>query len=85
VVTSADEALPEPELRPLYAAKKLADAQRLEAVLTAAGINYDVEPDTYQGGVIFRSSRVGAFFYVADEDRAKAEAVMTDNGFRPVK
>jgi hypothetical protein len=73
------------ELRPLYVAKKLADAKRLEAVLSAAGVVYDVEADTYQGGVIFRSARVGAFFYVADEDRVSAEAVMIENGFRPVK
>jgi hypothetical protein len=76
---------PEPELRPLHIARKLADAQRLEAVLTAAGINYDVAPETYQGGVIFRSARVGAFFYVVEEDRARAEAVLLENGFRPVK
>jgi len=73
------------ESTPLYVAKKLADAQRLEAVLSAAGINYDVETDTYQGGVIFRSARVGAFFYVAEADRARAEAVMLENSFRPVK
>jgi hypothetical protein len=85
MVNPADGDVPEPELRPVYVAKKLADAQRLEAVLTAAGINYDVEPDTYQGGVIFRSSRVGAFFYVSDEDRARTEAVMIENGFPPVK
>lgn len=81
----ADGDTPETELRPVYMARKLADAQRLEAVFTAAGVNYDVEPDTYQGGVIFRSTRVGAFFYVDEEDRVKAEAVMIENGFRPVK
>jgi hypothetical protein len=71
--------------RPLYVAKRLADAQRLEAVLTAAGIEYDVEPDTYQGGVIFRTTRVGAFFYVAEESRERAVSVMLENGFTPAK
>jgi hypothetical protein len=85
-MTSPPDEVPEkPELRPVYVAKKLSDAQRLEAVFTSAEINYDVVPETYQGGVIFRSSRVGAFFYVADEDRTRAEAVMTECGFRPVK
>jgi hypothetical protein len=69
--------------RPIYMARRLADAQRLESVLTAAGIEYDVEPDTYQGGVVFRSTRVGAFFYVAPEVREQAARVMRENGFTP--
>jgi hypothetical protein len=85
MVAPAGDEISGPELRPLYLARKLADAQRLEAVLTAAGIEYEVEPDTYQGGVIFRSTRVGAFFYVAEEDRARAEALMEENGFRMLR
>ena len=77
--------VPDGEQIPIYVAKRLADAQRLEAVFTAAGIDYDVEPDTYQGGIIFRSTRVGAFFYVEQEARDRAAAVMLENGFGPVK
>jgi hypothetical protein len=68
---------------PIYIARTLADAQKLEEVFKTAGIEYDVEPDSYQGGVIFRSSRIGAFFYVAPETHARALAVMQENGFRP--
>jgi hypothetical protein len=73
------------EERPIYVARRLADAQRLEAVLTAAGIEYEVEPETYQGGVIFRSTRVGAFFYVAPEWRDRAAAILLENGFKPLQ
>ena len=73
------------EERPVYIARRLADAERLEAVLTAAGIEYEVEPETFQGGVIFRSTRVGAFFYVAPELRDRAAATMVENGFTPLK
>ena len=73
------------EERPVYVAKRLADAQRLEAVFSAAAIEYEVEPDTYQGGVIFRTARVGAFFYVAPELRDRATAILLENGFTPVK
>ena len=69
---------------PIYVAKRLADAERLEAVFTKAGIAYEVEPDTFVGGVIFRSTRVGAFFYVEPELRERAAAVMTENGFKPL-
>jgi hypothetical protein len=71
--------------RPIYIARTLADAQKLEAVLKTAGIEYDVEPDSYQGGFIFRSSRIGAFFYVQPEIRERAASVMRENGFRPAQ
>jgi hypothetical protein len=73
----------EPEL--IFVAKRLRDAISLEAVLTGAGIDYAVEPDRYPGGVIFRSMRVGAFFYVRPELRERALAVMLENGYVPAK
>ena len=73
----------EPEL--IFVAKRLRDAKSLEVVLTGAGIDYGVEADEYEGGVIFRSMRVGAFFYVRPELREKAVAVMLENGYVPVK
>ena len=73
----------EQELNLVYIAKKLKEALRLEQALTDAGIEYLVEPDTYTGGIVFRSERVGAFFYVAPESEAQARGVVTANGFRP--
>jgi hypothetical protein len=68
----------------IYIAKKLKDALRLEETLTAAGIDYGVEADEYRGGVIFRSARVGAFFYVPKEGVSAVHEVMQTNGFTPV-
>jgi hypothetical protein len=70
------------ELDLIYIAKKLKDALRLESVLTEAGIDYAVEPDRYVGGVIFRSERVGAFFYVAPELTEQVHEIMHRHGFR---
>ena len=70
---------------PIYIARTLADAQKLEDALKTAGIEYDVEPDSYQGGFIFRSSRIGAFFYVDPEIRERAVSLMREKGFRPLK
>ena len=67
----------------IFIARRLRDATGLESVFTNAGIDYEVEPDQYEGGVIFRSMRVGAFFYVAPEQREKAIAVMLENGYVP--
>jgi len=67
----------------VYIAKRLRDALRLEDLLTAAGVDYGVEADEYRGGIIFTSTRVGAFFYVLPETVAPAHTVMRQNGFKP--
>ncbi|HKD06604.1 MAG TPA: hypothetical protein VKB79_11955 [Bryobacteraceae bacterium] len=71
----------EPQL--IYIAKRLREAQRLEEVLDASGVDYSVEADEYQGGVIFRRTRIGAFFYVRPEDQERAIVVMKEGGFPP--
>ena len=73
----------ERELNLLYIARKLNEALRLEQALTDAGVDYLVEPDTYTGGIVFRSERVGAFFYVAPESEQQARGVASAAGCRP--
>jgi hypothetical protein len=65
----------------IYIAKKLQEALRLESAFTDSGVDYAVEPDKYSGGVIFRSERVGAFFYVLPEAAEQARSVMQQHGF----
>jgi len=43
-----------------------------------------VEPDEYPGGAIFKTMRVGAFFYVRPDVREQALSVMFENGYVPV-
>ena len=70
------------EMDLVYIAKKLQEALRLESAFTEAGVDYAVETDKYSGGVIFRSERVGAFFYVLPEAADQARAIMHEHGFR---
>jgi len=69
----------------IYIAKRLKDALKLEQILTDAGVDYGVEADTYRGGFVFQSERVGAFFYVTDDAAEAARAVLADHGYRPYK
>ncbi len=69
----------------IYIAKKLRDALRLESVFTSAGVDYGVEADEYRGGVLFRSVRAGAFFYVLPNAVAAAREVMLRNGYKPLE
>ena len=70
------------EMDLIYIAKKLKEALRLESALTESGVEYAVEPDHYSGGVLFRSERVGAFFYVLPETTEQAREIMRRHGFR---
>jgi hypothetical protein len=69
----------------VYIAKKLKDALRLEDILAGAGVDYGVEADEYRGGVVFRSTRVGAFFYVLPEMVPVAHEIMLRHGYQPYK
>ena len=67
----------------IYIAKRLRDALRLEGILTEAGMDYGVEADEYRGGVVFRTNRVGAFFYVLPEMVESAHEIMRRNKYKP--
>jgi len=67
----------------IYIAKKLKEALRLESIFTSAGLDYGVEADEYKGGVIFRSVRVGAFFYVLPEAVEAAHDLLRRHGYKP--
>jgi hypothetical protein len=73
----------EAELTLVYVAKKLKEALGLEKLLTDAGLDYLVETDKYSGGIIFRSERVGAFFYVAPGNAGAVREAMQQGGFAP--
>ena len=71
------------DLALLYVAKKLKEALALEEVLTGANVEYLVEPDTYRGGIIFASERVGAFFYVPPDALDAAQGVLRAHRYKP--
>jgi hypothetical protein len=69
----------------VYIAKRLNEALRLEAIFSAAGVDFGVEPDEYRGGFIFQRVRTGAFFYVLPEAAEAARRVLQENGHRPAE
>ncbi len=67
----------------LFIAGRLKEAKRLESVFDTAGVDYLIETDTYRGGFIFVSERIGAFFYCLEEHAEAARAAMSAAGFKP--
>jgi hypothetical protein len=70
------------EMDLIFIAKNLKEALRLESALTESGVEYAVETDKYSGGLLFRSTRIGAFFYVLPEALERAREVMHQHRFR---
>lgn len=71
------------ELELVYIGKRLRDALKVENALNDAGVDYAVETDTYRGGMIFVSERVGAFFYVSPDAAGSARDVIVALGLKP--
>ncbi len=71
------------EVELVYIAKRLKDALRLEDALTASGIDYAVQTETYLGGIIFRGERAGAFFYVDPAHAGPSRDAVVRLGLRP--
>jgi hypothetical protein len=67
----------------VYIAKKLNEALRLEGIFAESNLEFGVEADQYRGGVIFRSVRAGAFFYVLPEAVDAAHEILRLNGYKP--
>lgn len=66
----------------LYVARKLEHAIEVERLLTEAGIDFVLETDTFATGVVFRTERIGVFFYVAPEDGEAARGALEAHGFK---
>ncbi len=66
----------------VHIAKRLREAVGAEEALTRAGISFCVETDEYEGGLIFRTTRTGAFFYVGIGDEESAVAALQAEGYR---
>lgn len=67
----------------IYIARRLKEALAVEEALNAQGLDYLVEPDRYVGGFLFRSERVGAFFYVHSDSADRGKAVLRESGYKP--
>lgn len=67
----------------VYIAKRLREALRLENLFDLAGLDYGVEADEYSGGIVFRTARTGAFFYVLPESVGPAHELLRSNGYTP--
>ena len=71
------------ELVLIYTARRLKEAFAAEKALDAAALDYTVVPTRYTSGVLFRSEKIGAFFYITPQSAERARALLLEVGLKP--
>ena len=70
------------EVTLIHIAGTLRGALKVERLLTDHEVPYAVETDSYVGGLLFRTQRVGAFFYVSEGDADRARELLLSKKFK---
>jgi len=73
----------ESELSLVYMARRLKESLKIEAVLDEGEVDYAVEPAYYQSGLLFRTTKIGAYFYVLPADEERARLLLAEQGHKP--
>lgn len=71
------------ELILVYMARRLRDALAVEKVFDGCDLDYHLETAPYQSGLLFLSTKWGAFFYVMPQDEERARASLLERGYKP--
>ena len=71
----------EQELVLVYMARRLKHALAVEKLLDESGVDYFLETGHYQSGLLFRTTKVGVYFYTTSPEEARARALLSARGF----
>ena len=72
----------ETELVLIFMARRLKHALAIEKLLNERGIDYHLETGHYTSGLLFRTTKVGVFFYTTPEDADRALAFLKEGGYK---
>lgn len=73
------------EVELIHIASTLRGALKLERLLDEKGVDYAVETGEYVGGLLFRTTRTGAFFYVAAAEADACRELLERHRFNAIK
>jgi hypothetical protein len=68
------------ELVLVYMARRLKDALAVEKLLNESGLDYALETGPYLSGLLFRTTKVGVYFYVRPEEEERARSALSKRG-----
>jgi hypothetical protein len=66
----------------IYMARRLKKALAVERIFTDSGLDYHLETGSYQSGLLFRTTKVGVFFYTRLQDAESARSLLLENGYK---
>jgi len=72
----------ESELVLIYMARRLKRALALEKLLNENGVDYLLETGHYTSGLLFRTTKVGVYFYTTPEAAERTRALLNERGFK---
>ena len=72
----------EQELVLLHMARRLKHALAVEKILEESGVDYYLETGPYQSGLLFRTTKIGVFFYVAPAEEERARMLLASRGYK---
>ncbi len=68
------------ELVLVYMARRLKDALAVEQSFTESGVDYALETGPYLSGLLFRTTKIGVYFYVLPDQEERARSVLMQRG-----
>jgi hypothetical protein len=72
----------ETELELIIMARRLKHALAIEKILNERGVDYYLETGNYLSGLLFRTTKVGVYFYTTPQDANGARAVLEEGGYK---
>ena len=70
----------EQELVLVFMARRLKQALAVEKLFTEGGVDYFLETGPYLSGLLFRSTKIGVFFYTTAQEENRARALLLEHG-----
>jgi hypothetical protein len=64
------------ELNLVYMARRLKDALAVETIFEQNGVEYALETGPYQSGLLFRTTKIGVFFYVMPSEQERVRTLL---------
>ena len=70
------------ELVLIYMARRLKHALAVEKIFDEVGLDYVLETGPYMSGLLFRSTKIGVYFYIAPEEDERARSALLESGYK---
>jgi len=72
----------EQELILIYMARRLKHALAVEKILDEGDVDYVLETGPYLSGLLFRTTKVGVYFYATSAEEKRVRELLSSRGYK---